>query len=155
MEPIAATYVGGAYYDRATDAEDALRQLRGAFGLPQTTSVSDVLGEIGKFQAWVRTGSVPYGVDADELVGCIRTILGLPALSTPDEVFAEMDKLLPALIEQEALESTETASEPPSDMPAGNPSASVTIATTKRNDDMELLKSLASTFGIRATTEEA
>jgi hypothetical protein len=163
MQPIAASYAGpgGCWYDRARDPEDALAQLRTVFGLPQTSSVSDVMGEIGKFQAWVRTGSVPYGVDADELVGCMRAILGLPALSTPDEVFAELDKLLPALIEQDALEATESAPAGDSNMQGENASASVTPdgsqPLTRKNEamDAKLLMTLATAFGIAATTEEA
>lgn len=159
MEPIAASSYGinGRYFDPASDAEDAFMQLRKLFGLSQTSVIGDVMAEIGKLRMWLSSGVVPMGVDADGLISCMRTILGLPALSSTDEVFAELDKLVPALIDQQALEATESGS----DVPSENSSASVTTdggtTASKRKDDMDakILASLAAVLGLKASTEEA
>ena len=158
MVPIAANRAAELrrYYDAACDAEDAFMKLRDLFGLSQTAAIGDLLAEIGKLRVWISSGTVPMGVDTDDLVSSMRTILGMPALSSTDDVFAELDKLLPAMIEQEALEATEGAP----DMPSSESSASVTeYAPLGRNRNMtldpKLLATLASTFGIVANTEEA
>jgi hypothetical protein len=153
---IAASYGPGGYYDRARDAEDALCQLRGLLGLPQTMGVAEVMGEIGKLKAWVDSGLVPFGVDVDGLIGAMRTILGLPALSSPADVFAELDGLIGALVEQEALEAAESTA----DLPSPNPGATVgatgpMAAMTTRITTMDVLKTLSTAFGIKASTEDA
>jgi len=100
------------YCDKADNAEDALTQIRGLLGLPQLTDVVTVQAEIGKLRAWLAAGSLPPGVDGDDLLSGLRTILGCPVLASADEIFAELAKLVPALAEQQSLESSESANLP-------------------------------------------
>lgn len=131
------------YYDQASSAEEAMGSLKDLFGLPETTGVEGVIGEIAKLQQWVETGTVPLGVDASEILGGIRMILGLPALSTEAEVLAEVSKLVQRLLEEQAMEQ----GQPGAAAPAAQPAAAV---ATAKERDMELLKVLAGKLGVRA-----
>jgi len=158
MQPVsiaAREYYGG----RADSPEDALTKIRGLFGLSELTSFNDVMSQIKQLQVWVETGTVPFGVDADCFVTALRTILSLPPLSTTAEVFAEADKLLPALIEQQALEAAETAA----NMPAENADASLsgvaaaaplTASQHKDSTMNKILLALTPLFCLRADTSE-
>lgn len=126
----------GVYYEQAKDAVDALAQLRKVFGLSGTAGAAEVMTEITKLMQWSMGGGAPLGVDVGSMVGCMRHIFGLPALSTNEEVFAEASKLIQALLEQE----TESAGATPG-----------SVATENRN--MQLVAILASLFGCIATEQ--
>lgn len=146
---IAAGYLG--YFDKARDAEDAICQLRNLLGLAQTSDVATVMGEVAKLRVWAENASAPLGVDIEGLVGAMRQILGLPALSTPAEVFTALDGLVRALIEQAALESPNL---PSSDTSATlNPSSPLTAQ--RKEAAMELLVVLSQKLGLRSKTEDA
>lgn len=130
------------YYEQASSAEEALGNLKDLFGLPETTGVEGVIGEIAKLQQWIETGAVPLGVDASEILGGIRMILGLPALSTEADVLAEVSKLVQRLLEEQAMEQ----GQPGVPAPAAQPAAAV---ATAKEIDMELLKVLAGKLGVR------
>lgn len=123
----------GVYYEQAKDAKDALGQLKKVFGLSGTAGAAEVMTEVTKLMQWSIGGGAPLGVDVGAMVGCMRGIFGLPALSTNEEVFAEASRLVQALLDQETAE-------------AAAPSA---IATENRQ--MDLIKFLASLFGVVAT----
>lgn len=150
MAPIAARM--DYYVGRATDAEDALCQIKGLLGLPQLASVGDVQIELAKLKMWLDQGQVPIGVDADEIVAGLRTILGLPALSPSDQVFAELLNLVPALVDQQVTESAEApayANLPPD---AGPPM--MTSNPPGASMDPKKFITLASVLGLAATTPE-
>lgn len=109
MAPIGIAARMDVYVSRASDAEDALCQIRCLLGLPQLTELGAVQLELAKLKMWLDAGQVPIGVDADEIVAGLRQILGLPALAGSEEVFAELGRLVPALVEQQAQESAEGA----------------------------------------------
>lgn len=114
MAPIAIA--ASMWFDKASNPEDALNSIRGLFGLPQLTDVATVQAEIGKLKTWLDAGTLPPGVDGDELVGGLKQIFGLPVLATSDEVFAELVKLVPALADHQAQERAEGG-----DMPGQSP----------------------------------
>ena len=149
MAPIAARM--DYYVNRASDAEDALCQIKGLLGLPQLASVGDVQIELAKLKMWLDQGQVPIGVDADEIVSGLRTILGLPALAPTEEVFAELMNLVPALVEQQATESAETVDTnlPPT---AGPPMMTANLPGASM--DPKKFVTLAPVLGLGATTPE-
>lgn len=141
------------WYGRtASNPEDAFTCLRSLFGLPQTADIGAVLGELTKLQAWTSSGGSPIGVDLDELVSNVRTIFNMPALSTTDEVFAETQKLLGALLQQQALEETETEIPP---APAAAPEPQPAAAGQLENRNMSILKIIASRLGVQETEAAA
>lgn len=151
----AAQRVGASYFyaEPARTPEDAFESLRSMFGLPNTATVGEVLAQINKLQEWSRTGGAPLGVELDEMVGNIRRVFNLPALSTTDEVFEETGKLLSRLLEA-AAERELSASTPAVEQPAGAPPAPAEMATASRNSkesvDMSL-KVIASKLGVQET----
>lgn len=88
-------------YDPPKTAHDALEALRGLFELPATADFGAVLAELGKLRVWATQGGAPVGVEVDELVGCIKQLLNLPLLASPEDVFAATDQLLAALAAEE------------------------------------------------------
>jgi hypothetical protein len=133
------------YFDPAADAEQALDMVRDMFGLPSTADAAVVMSEVAKLRAWVVAGTVPVGVDADNMVGALRTILNLPALSTVEEVFAEAEKLIGRLLEQRVVEP---AGQPPTPPP---PEAGELVTTT--GDESMDLKVLAGKLGVKDKEE--
>jgi hypothetical protein len=80
--------------DCCRTSEEALEAIRDVLGMPATATAQEVGVEVAKLRGFAAPGTTPpAGVDVDELVGKFRMILALPVLSTPDEVFAELDKL--------------------------------------------------------------
>jgi hypothetical protein len=98
----AGSYIGNCYCEPAGSAEDAFEKLRSLFSLPATSSAADLISQIMRLQEWSISGGAPLGIEVDDLVGGIRVILNLPALSTTEEVFAEAQKLLGRILEEQA-----------------------------------------------------
>lgn len=141
------------WYGRtASSPEDAFTCLRNLFGLPQTADIGVVLGELTKLQAWATSGGAPIGVDLDELVSAVRTIFNLPALSSTDEVFFETQKLLGALLEQQASEELETETPP---APAAASTEGQPAAGQLENRNMSIVKVIASRLGVQETEAAA
>jgi hypothetical protein len=148
MTPLAAertpheARLGYYYYDAAQSPKDALEKLRSLFSLASTAGIGDVLKQIALIQEWVASGAAPLGVELDELVGAMRKIFNLPALSLNDEVFAAGNNLLTRLLEEEALKNPE----PPA--PAPTPPADPAPALME-NKNMTILKALASRYRVQ------
>lgn len=84
---------------------EMLERLRDLFGLPELSDLKTVVSQIKTLKAIVeKKATAPAGVEIDELVGCLRSIFNLPVLATPDEVFAQADKLEAALAAEEAID---------------------------------------------------
>jgi hypothetical protein len=148
MTPLAAerrepaeARLGYYYYDAASSPKDALEKLRNLFGLANTAGIGDVLKQIGLVQEWVGTGMAPLGVELDELVGAMRKIFNLPALSLNEEVFAAGANLLQRLLEEEALKNPE-----PAPAPAPSPAEPAPAVLEKKN--MTIIKALATRFRV-------
>lgn len=148
----------GMYIEAAETPEKALDMIRGMLGMPETAEAAAVMGELEKVKQWVTSGTVPLGVDLDEIVGGLRTILNLPSLSTNEEVFVEVDKLVSRLMGDSGVSGGEL---PP--LPEGSnqlppegtppPPPDMAPAPLMENRDMELLKALAEKFGVVAKPE--
>lgn len=101
-------------------AADVLRELRCAFGLPETADVGAVISEVAKLRAWALGQTpAPIGVNVGELVGRIRCLLALPTLTEPATIFGELDKLLGRLADEQQEEETMNVPIAPNVQPAG------------------------------------
>lgn len=147
-------YVGNMYCEAASGPEDAFEKLRSLFALPATAAASDVIGQIMRMREWSISGGAPLGIDINELVGAIRLILNLPALSTTEEIFAEADKLLGRILEEQA--NRDAASAAPAS-PTPNPPPAAPAPMSRVGDPMSF-KLIASKLGVQenqAACEEA
>lgn len=161
MQKLAAErWRNGMFIEAADSAEDALEMIRSMIGLPETADAATVIAELEKVKQWVTTGQTPLGVELDDIVGDLRTVLNLPALSTSDEVFAEVAKLVSRLTEESGVSGqvNQPAPAPPPGtmMPEGAPNQEQPPASPPAQFEkkkMEILKTLASKFGVVATPE--
>jgi phage I-like protein len=83
-------------YNRPRTAEEFLSCLRKLFGLTELVGLEEVKAQVELLRAYAAGTAAPAGVQVDELVGALRSMLNLPTLATTDEVFAEVDKFLGA-----------------------------------------------------------
>lgn len=121
----------GYFYDAARTVEDAIRDFKELLGLPETTGIAELKTEFGKLREF-SDGTPPPGVDMDDIMGDLRTILGMPVLASAGEVLDSAEEMVQRLEDDAA---------------AGTPG---TTTATKESDDMkDLLKILASLLGTR------
>lgn len=115
MQPLVASRQSGAsaavvaghygYFSAASTPGEAFCSLRELFGLPITASVPEVVAQIGKVKQWLDSGNAPLGIELDEIVGCMRTILGVPALTSATDVIDSVGQMVSRLIEESAASS--------------------------------------------------
>ena len=160
MQKLAAErWRNGMYLEAADSAEDALEMIRSMIGLPETADAATVIAELEKVKQWSTNGQSPVGVEIDDIVGGLRTILNLPALSSAEEVFVEVSKLVSRLTEESGVSGVVTpAPATPEGMmiPEGDPNQETppaALPAQMEKKKMEILKSLASKFGVVATPE--
>jgi hypothetical protein len=152
----AGAYIGNCYCEPASSAEDAFEKLRSLFSLPATSSAADLISQIMRLQEWSISGGAPLGIEVDDLVGGIRVILNLPALSTTEEVFAEAQKLLGRILEEQANRDASGAPATPVAQPPVPPAPPA--ASASRSGDTMSFKLIASKLGVQenqAACEEA
>lgn len=92
----------GYYYGCANDEAEAFGYLRNLAQLPETATLADVIQKVGEIRAWIAGGTLPAGIDTDakaqDFTAAFRSILGLPLLSSADDVFAQLDQLFANLV---------------------------------------------------------
>jgi hypothetical protein len=136
----------------ANSADQAFESLRGLLGLPATAAAGDVMAQLLKLQEWAVSGTAPLGVEVDDMVAGIRTILNLAALSSTEEVFAAVGTLLTRLLEDQAgREGGGTPTPVPAPAPAGAPPADVAAASRNKESADMSLKVIASKLGVQET----
>lgn len=133
------------YYEQASTPKQAVEELCRIFSLPATAGLRDVLGQVGLLQQQITTGTIPFGVDADEIMGCIRRVLNLRTLSSNEEVFTELQLLVARLLESQTVGGEHPA-------PAAAPTPSLTVSKQGTNE-MNLLQVLAAKLGLKETDE--
>jgi len=167
MQKLAAErWRNGMYLEAAESPEEALEMIRSMLSMPETADAATVIAELEKVKTWVASGTTPVGVELDDIVGGLRTILNLPALSTPEEVFLEVAKLVSRLVTDSGVggQTSQPAPAPPppegTQLPPGAsndqnnmPASSPAQAISERRSVMELIKALASKFGVVATPD--
>lgn len=73
-------------------------RLRREFELAPTDPDETLISKVDELRRWTAPGAVvPDGVDVEHALQVFRCVLNLPYLTTADEVFAEVDKLLQSL----------------------------------------------------------
>jgi hypothetical protein len=139
------------YLEPTAGPEDALNAIRDMLQLPETADAVTVVGELEKLRQWATTGTAPLGVDVDMMLAGLRRILNLPALASPDEVFAEVDKLTARLSGESGVSESGT---PPQAGPVAQPEppAQPAPAPMERRN-MDLLKVIAESLGVVADAE--
>lgn len=127
------------WVDPAGDAEDALEQLKIIFGLPATSTIAEVTGELAKFRQFVSGVVREPGIDIDEIIGAMRRLFNLPALATVDDVMGEVDKMIAVVVNGQTVQ------------PVTAPAAAMAASTANNNkeSDVTILKILANRLGVR------
>jgi hypothetical protein len=126
--------------------DDVLPMLRWAFALPALATEDDVRSNLARLDALARAGDAEaLGVDLDDVVGCIRDALRLPALTTAPEVVAAALAALDKMNAPASAAGMASADDPPMN---GGPR----VATEKAH--MAHMMTLAARLGIAAASEE-
>jgi len=141
QELIAASL--GVYVEQADSAEDALKELKRIFGLPEMSGAPELVAELTKLQGWVTQGGAPLGVNIADVLAGMRRVLNLPALSTELEVVAEATKVISRLVDEQSAGQGQPAPAP----------ASAATAAAAKEQAMDLLKILASKLGVREAND--
>ncbi len=142
------------WFEAARDPSDAISMMREMFSLPETAGAAEVMGSVATVQSWLDSGTAPLGTNPEELIGNMRVILNLPALTPQAAVVAEASNSIQALLQEQAAAAGVPGAienqggdgmvpEPPMGQ----------IEAAKRRKDMdnmdELIKVLASLLGVR------
>ena len=126
--------------------EDVLPMLRWALALPALATEDDVRRNLARLDALARAGDAEaLGVDLDDVVGCIRDALRLPALTTAPEVVAAALAALDKMTAPASAAGMASADDPPMN---GGPR----VATERSH--MAQMMTLAARLGIAAASEE-
>lgn len=139
------------YLEPTAGPEDALNAIRDMLQLPETADAVTVVGELEKLRQWSTTGTAPLGVDVDMMLAGLRRILNLPALASPDEVFAEVDKLTARLSGESGVSQTVTPPQAGPGAPPEPPAPPAPAPMERKN--MDLLKVIAESLGVVADVE--
>lgn len=163
MDKLAASASGGkktapgtavalrrTWFEPARDASDAIGMMREMFSLPETAGAAEVMAQVAIVAQWIASGTAPLGTNPEELVGNMRTILNLPALSSQAMVLEEASKSIQALLEEQS-----TGAPAPTDGDGMVPEPDLVAAGRKGNDDMDpkTLKKLAVALGVRESED--
>ena len=143
------------YLEPANSPEDALEMLRRMLGLPETADAATTVAEVAKVATWLASGEVPLGVDLEEIVGGIRTVLNLPALASNEDVMAEVAKLISRLQSTSGVDgglpAAPGATPAPLPTPANPPPPPGAPALAKEKAAMTFLNQIADKLGTVAT----
>lgn len=139
------------FYEPASGPEQALEWVRSLFGLPAMADASVVMENLERLQGYVDAAEEPVGIDTDDLVGQLRTILGLPVLSEPSAVLDSTREIIQRLMDDVGDES-ETE---PSDPPAADAAATSRRTTMNEEQIKQLAKLLKCTATADAILEHA
>lgn len=115
------------------DAVELVCAFRALFGLPEIAPLEDVLTALTNLRGWVEgTLAIPPGVVVRNLLRNLRRLLGLKPLDGPESIWAELDKLLGRLADEE---ETENVMPPP-------------IAPTQNNEPSALTREVAARLNV-------
>lgn len=140
------------FFDAARDPAEAINMMRDMFGLPETAGAAEVMGQVAIVQGWIESGTAPLGTNPEELIGNMRIILNLPALTPQIGVLAEATSSIQALLEEQATAVGVPATGPPdgTGMVPEPVEEMIDAAHRRRNKDImeNLIKILAASLGV-------
>lgn len=149
----ATVQAGRMFFEAARDPSDAINMLRDMFGLLETAGAPEVMAQVAIVQSWIESGTAPLGTDPEELIGNMRAILNLPALTPQAMVIVEASSSIQALLEEQATAAgvPATAETPGGDGIVPEPLMNMIEAAQRREEIHmdELIKVFASLLGVR------
>jgi hypothetical protein len=111
MIPLAASKLGPNhklrcyYFEAAKNAEEAVESLKDLLNLPATTSMAAISVQLATLAEWLEAGSTPAGIDLSELIGNMRTIMGLPTLTQDLAVLGSAMEITQRLVDEQAAQA--------------------------------------------------
>lgn len=147
------------YYYQANSIDEAKSAIRRCFGLPLTATPAEIAKGLVALLSIVSGGEDAQeqtGIDADDLLGGIRTILGLPLLTPLVDVAQEALSLFDT---EEIQTSGETENAPgdgesiPGATMTAKPKTVITASRKEEPMDPQLLNAIAKKLGVQATPE--
>ncbi|MEA3225125.1 MAG: phage protease [Planctomycetota bacterium] len=137
------------WYEAAGTALEAVGSIKDLFGLKELAPLSEVMGEVAKLRQWIESGTTPVGIDLMEIFGALKQILSLGALTTEIDVLDALGKIAQRAIEEQAV-AEGAAVTPPEPIPGDDNAAT----TARKTGETEMLKNLASKFGVKEIESE-
>lgn len=141
-----------------------VQRLRNEFELAPTDPDTALITKVDELRRWVApSATVPDGVDIEYALQTLRCIFNLPYLSTADEVFSEVDKLLQQLAPagastEEPIMTTNATNQPAAKTPADDLRDSLAVALAKHRKcdakDITNLQILAAVEGNASATTD-
>ncbi len=158
MQRLVASKQGGGepvearrtWFEAARDVGEAIGMMREMFALPETAGAAEVMAQVGIVAQWIASGTAPLGTNPEELIGNMRIILNLPALSSQMTVLEEAGKSIQALLEEESTGGGLPA--PDNGLVPEPPDTDDIAAARRKESEMELdklIQALASALGVR------
>lgn len=144
QSPVSAETILGRWYGPAETPEEAVGSMKELFGLSTASVISELLTEIQKISTWVETDTIPIGVDVNDIIGSMRRILNLPALTPNSEVLKQASQSVASLLNEPALSGVAN--------PAQNPLAANRGGADGGNNMN--LEQIAKLLGVRAIEAE-
>jgi hypothetical protein len=132
LQQLAASRLNG-WFEAVSTPLQAVAALKEMLGLKETDDVGAVMAEVARMRQWLELNAVPLGVDMEGIIGAIRKVLVLPALTPAASVLDEVSRIASALLAEQAA-TTRQQTGP-------------TMASTE--GDMEMLKTLSKELGVR------
>lgn len=140
------------WFEAARDASEVIQMMRDLFSLGETSGAAEVMIEVAKIQQWLESGVAPLGTDPESIIGSMRIIMNLPALTPQLDVINEASTAIQRLIEEQAAAVGVPAVPDSGDGTEPAPPSPVAASRHKEEHAMdELLKILAAALGVRAS----
>ena len=140
----------GRWFETAHDPASAINSMRDMFALPETAGAAEVMGQVAIVQGWLESGTAPLGTNPEELIGNMRQILNLPALTPQALVISEATNSIQALLQEQATAAGVPAA-PGDDGMVPEPVDEMIAAAQRRKEEAmdDLIKILAADLGVR------
>lgn len=128
------------WFEAARDATEVISMMRELFALPETAGATEIMMQVGIVRSWLETGMAPLGTDPEHIIGSMRIIMNLPALTPQLAVLDEAGKSIQALLQEQAAA-------------AGVPASPTTQPTEQsvpepEENDMDLIAALSKLLGV-------
>ena len=156
LESLAASTKNGAkelrigrWYEAAGTALEAIGCIKDLLGLPELSSIQEVMSQIDKLRQWTQSGTTPIGIDTAGIFGSLRQILNIGALTTESEVLDALGKIAQRAIEEQAVSDGAAINE------SGNlPDTNAANMAGAKDGGVKMIPTLASKLGVKEVEKE-